>query len=72
MTELLERIEKDSAALSEHERVQLAEFLIESVQRKEHTNRMDLWAKEAQDRVNAVRSGDLKTVPFDTVKTRGQ
>lgn len=73
MTERAEQVFSNALTLSINERAELAERLFSSLDISQ--DKIDkLWAKEAEDRINAFEQGKIKTVTakevFNKVESR--
>lgn len=73
-TELLsarsEQILKEALALTAEERAELVERLLATFQLPPNSQLDDLWAREAEDRIEAFERGELKAVSADEVFQR--
>jgi putative addiction module component (TIGR02574 family) len=69
-----DQILKDALALPLQERAELLERLIGTFQFPPDPRLDELWAREAEDRLDAFERGELKAVPaeevFDRIKQR--
>jgi len=69
-----EQILKDALALPLQERAELVEQLLATFQSPADPHIDELWAREAEDRLDAYYRGELKAVPaedvFDRIKQR--
>ncbi len=63
----LKKIEEDALQLSSHERAQLAEHLIHSLDEVEDPEAEKLWVAEAERRYQVYKKGKVKTKPADQV-----
>jgi putative addiction module component (TIGR02574 family) len=70
----IEQILKDALALPPQERAALLERLLISFQSAPDPNLDELWIREAEERLDAYKRGELKAVPveevFDRIKQR--
>jgi putative addiction module component (TIGR02574 family) len=66
MTEIAEKLFREALGLPAAERAALIEELMSSLD-KPDLELDKLWAKEAEDRLRAYRSGDLEAVPAEEV-----
>jgi len=69
-----EQILKDALALQPQERAELVEQLLATFQEPPDPHIDELWAREAEDRLDAYDRGELKAVPaaevFNRIKQR--
>ena len=65
-----EQILKQALALTPHERAELVEQLLATFQSPPDPHIDELWAREAEDRLNAYDRGELKAVPAEEVFER--
>jgi putative addiction module component (TIGR02574 family) len=65
-----EQILKDALALPLQERAELVEQLLATFQSPIDPDVDVLWAREAEDRLDAYDRGELKAVPAEEVFTR--
>ncbi len=65
-----EQILKQALALSLQERAELVEQLLATFQMPPDPHIDELWAREAEDRLDAYDRGELKAVPAEEVFSR--
>ncbi|MBA2705636.1 MAG: addiction module protein [Blastocatellia bacterium] len=65
-----EQILKDALALQPQERAELVEQLLATFQEPPDPHIDELWAREAEDRLDAYDRGELKAVPAEEVFNR--
>jgi len=65
-----EQILKQALALSLQERAELVEQLLATFQTPPDPHIDELWAREAEDRLDAYDRGELKAVPAEGVLSR--
>lgn len=69
-----EQILKEALALPLQERAELVEHLLATFQSPRDPHIDELWAREAEERLDAYDRGELKAVPaeevFDRIKQR--
>jgi putative addiction module component (TIGR02574 family) len=65
-----EQILKQALALTAQERAALVEQLLATFQTPPDPHIDELWAREAEDRLDAYDRGELKTVPAEEVFSR--
>lgn len=65
-----EEILKEALALSPQERAELVEQLLATFQSPPDPHLDKLWAREAEDRLDAYNRGELKAVPAEEVFKR--
>ena len=69
-----EQILKQALALTPHERAELVEQLLATFQSPPDPHIDELWAREAEDRLDAYDRGELKAVPaaevFEKIRQR--
>ncbi|MGH9932906.1 MAG: addiction module protein [Pyrinomonadaceae bacterium] len=69
-----EQVLKEALALPLQERAELLETLLRTFQSPPDPRLDELWAREAEDRLDAYERGQLKTVPaqevFDRIRQR--
>jgi len=74
MSTSTEQILKEAMALPLQERAELVERLLGTFQSPPDLRLDDLWAREAEDRLDAFERGELKAVPaeevFDRIRQR--
>jgi putative addiction module component (TIGR02574 family) len=70
MSLTVEQIAEEALALPSEARALLADRLVESLDPVEDTQLHQLWAAEAQRRLEEVRSGKVKTIPGDEALAR--
>lgn len=58
----LAKVQEHARSLSATERAELLDWLWESLQQKETLKTQELWAEDAERRIDAVDCGDLSTV----------
>jgi putative addiction module component (TIGR02574 family) len=58
---------KQALSLPPGERLELAERLLSSLDEPDRLKVDELWAAEAEDRLEAYELGDIKTIPADQV-----
>jgi len=63
----LKEIEKTALRLSSHERAQLAEHLIHSLDEEEDPEAEKLWIEEAERRYREYKEGKVKGKPAELV-----
>jgi putative addiction module component (TIGR02574 family) len=66
----IERIAEEALALPSEERVLLADRLVESLDPLHDGYIRQVWAAEARQRLDEVRSGRVKTIPGDEALAR--
>ena len=66
MTKIAEKLFREALGLSPNERVGLVEELLKSLD-KPDPNLDALWAKEAEDRLRAYRTGEIQSHSADEV-----
>ena len=64
------KVVKDALLLPPKSRAELAEKLLKSLDDPRQTEIDKLWAKEAEDRIDAYEKGELKTIPGKEVFRR--
>lgn len=62
-----EQVLKDALALPTQERAELVEQLLATFQSPPDRSLDELWAREAEDRLDAYDRGDLQAVPAEEV-----
>jgi putative addiction module component (TIGR02574 family) len=67
-----EQILKQALALTLQERAELVEQLIATFQTPPDPHIDELWAREAEDRLDAYDRGELKAVPAEEVFSRSK
>ena len=67
MPENSEQVLKEALALSSQERAALVEQLLATFQTPPDPHIDELWAREAEDRLDAYDRGELKAVPAEEV-----
>lgn len=67
MPSKIKEIEKDAFRLPPHERAQLAEYLLHSLDEEEDPEAEKLWIKEAERPYQQYKKGKVKTKPSDLV-----
>lgn len=65
-----EQILKEALALPLQERAELVEHLLATFQSPPDAHIDELWAREAEDRLDAYDRGELKAVPAEEVFNR--
>jgi putative addiction module component (TIGR02574 family) len=70
MSENSEQVLKEALALSSQERAALVEQLLATFQTPPDPHIDELWAREAEDRLDAYDRGELKAVPAEEVFSR--
>ena len=65
-----EQVLKEALALSSQERARLVEQLLATFQTPPDPHIDELWAREAEDRLDAYDRGELKAVPAEEVFSR--
>lgn len=70
MSLTVEQIAEEALALPSEARALLADRLVESLDPVEDTHLRQLWAAEAQRRLEDVRSGKVKTIPGEQALER--
>ena len=65
-----EQILKEALALGPQERAELVEQLLATFQSPPDTDLDELWAREAEERLDAYDRGELKAVPAEEVFER--
>ena len=70
MSASCEQILKEALALPLPERAELLERLLGSFQSPPDPRLDELWAREAEDRLDAFERGELKAVPAEEVFAR--
>ena len=70
MTQEAERILEEAKKLSPLDRAQLIENLHRSFDTSDDALITKAWATEAEDRLNAYKSGQLETIPAETIFDR--
>jgi putative addiction module component (TIGR02574 family) len=69
-----EQVLREALALAPQERAELVEQLLATFQSPPDPHLDELWAREAEDRLDAYERGDLKAVPaeevFDRIRQR--
>lgn len=69
-----EQVLKEALALAPQERAELVERLLATFQSAPDPHLDELWAREAEDRLDAYERGELKAVPaeevFDRIRQR--
>lgn len=65
-----EQVLKEALALSSEERAALVEQLLATFQTPPDPRIDELWAREAEDRLDAYDRGELKAVPAEEVFSR--
>lgn len=63
----LDRIAQEALQLSPAQRAELADFLVESLDKTQPDELQRLWIQEAQKRRDEVRSGKVQTIPGEEV-----
>jgi putative addiction module component (TIGR02574 family) len=64
------KVFKQALGLGERDRATLAGLLIESLEREEPGQDLEAaWKVEIQRRIKELDSGDVKTIPWDEVKS---
>ncbi len=63
----MKKIEEEALQLSSHERAQLAEHLIHSLDEKEDLDAERLWVAEAESRYQKYKEGKVKAKSADQV-----
>lgn len=58
---------KDALSLPPGERAEIAERLFSSLDTPDRQRLDDLWAAEAEDRLDAYERGEIKTIPAEQV-----
>ncbi|MGB7180711.1 MAG: addiction module protein [Burkholderiaceae bacterium] len=66
----LEALEADAMALTEEERVELAERLLASLSREDGVE--DAWSAEIRRRIAAIEAGEMKYVPVEEAIVRAR
>jgi putative addiction module component (TIGR02574 family) len=67
MSATTEQILKEALALPPHERAELVEQLLQTFQSPPDPLLDELWAREADERLNAYEQGELIGVPAEEV-----
>lgn len=67
MSALLDELSKKAQTLTVEERAQLAQELLESVERKSDPELQAAWKAEIADRVTKYERGEAKLVPAEEV-----
>lgn len=62
-TALLEKLEHEVTELDRDEKVILAQKLLENAMNQEETEQEKAWYDEAERRIAAIESGEMKTYP---------
>jgi putative addiction module component (TIGR02574 family) len=62
---------KEALHLRPAERLQLIEWLTKSLNRPDE-NIEQIWAEESEKRYEALKIGEVKTIPFEEIKQRYQ
>ena len=71
MKESSSEVFKRALDLGERDRATLAGLLIESLEREQPDRDLEAaWKVEIQRRIRELDSGDVKTIPWEEVKTR--
>jgi putative addiction module component (TIGR02574 family) len=65
-----EHILKEALALPPQERAELVEQLLATFQSPPNPRIDELWAREAEDRLDAYDRGELKAIPAEEVFSR--
>lgn len=65
-----EQVLKQALALPAQERAELVEQLLATLQTPPDPHLDELWAREAEDRLDAYDRGELKAVPAEEVFSR--
>jgi putative addiction module component (TIGR02574 family) len=63
----VKKIEEEALQLSSHERAQLAEHLINSLDEEEDPEAERLWLEEAERRYQEYKQGKIKAKPAESV-----
>lgn len=63
----VKEIEKEAILLPSHERAQLAEYLIKSLDEEEDPEAEKLWVEEAERRYQEYKEGKIKAKPAELV-----
>lgn len=72
MSATSEQILKDALALPPQERVELVEQLLATFQSPPDPSLAELWAREAESRLDAYDRGELSAVPAEEVFEKDQ
>ena len=67
MTETAERLKTDLVRLSLHERAELAQFLLESLEEESDANAEKMWESELGQREREIRGGQTVGEPAEQV-----
>jgi len=68
MSKPASQVLEEALSLSPEERAEVAERLLNSLESPAHSAIDELWASEAEDRVEAFECGVLRSVPFPSQK----
>ena len=67
MTKKTEKLLTEALELSPIERAELVEQILSSFEFESRKSIDELWAKEAEDRIDAYDAGEIKSIPADEV-----
>ena len=70
MSAISEQILKEALALPPQERAELVDQLLATFQSPPDPHIDEMWAREAEDRLDAYDRGELKAVPAEEVLSR--
>lgn len=68
MTNKLQELYREVSQLTEHERAELAGFLLESLEGEPDVSVEVAWAEEIERRVRQLESGEATTIPWEQVR----
>jgi hypothetical protein len=66
-TTTLEQVAKDAMALSRHQKLALAEFLLESAEAADDPEAEMAWDSEIRDRILAIDEGRIVGIAYEDV-----
>jgi putative addiction module component, TIGR02574 family len=68
VTNKLQELYREVSQLTEHERAELAGFLLESLEGEPDVSVEVAWAEEIERRVRQLESGEATTIPWEQVR----
>ncbi len=70
MSRNVEELFRQAAELPETERAELAALLLESIEGEPDEGVEAAWAEEVERRVRQIETGEVKTIPWEEVRTK--
>ncbi|MDD5262081.1 MAG: addiction module protein [Methylacidiphilales bacterium] len=70
MVKAVEKLTKDALSLPPRSRARLASRILDSLEGPKATSLRNLWAQEAENRINAYDAGHIPSIPGELVFKR--